>query len=248
MQAAAKQFAAQETRLDVLWNNAGVGVNGVQIGQRTAQGLEPHMGMHCVAALLFTLLLLPQLRAAVAAERAANGDVAGGGRTRVVWVSSGMAETHTPWDGIAWDALDRGRDRVFNYAHSKAGVWLLAREMTRRHGAEGIVSIPVNPGNVRAGVWGGFGALATWFYNTALLYDTVLGAYTELYCGLSSDLTLENNGIYVIPWGRLRPDEEVVYRKDLINALTPVEEGGLGYAARLWEWCEDGFKPYLKTT
>ncbi|KAF7596253.1 hypothetical protein BBP40_002786 [Aspergillus hancockii] len=75
--AAAESFAQKEEKLDVLWNNAGTGANGVTIGQRTAQGLESMIGMHCVATLLFTQLLPPQLRAATATSGTS-------GKTRVV--------------------------------------------------------------------------------------------------------------------------------------------------------------------
>ena len=73
---AAATFASQESKLDILWNNAGQGPKSVKAGQKTVQGFEPMIGMHCVATLLFTELLLPQLRAA-----AAEGIK---GRTRVV--------------------------------------------------------------------------------------------------------------------------------------------------------------------
>jgi NAD(P)-dependent dehydrogenase (short-subunit alcohol dehydrogenase family) len=84
VKAAAATFASQESQLDVLWNNAGQGPNCVKPGQRTVQGFEPMIGMHYIATLLFTGLLLPQLQKA-----AAEGEK---GRTRVVWTSSGMAE------------------------------------------------------------------------------------------------------------------------------------------------------------
>jgi hypothetical protein len=35
-----------------------------------------------------------------------------------------------------------------------------------------------------------------------LLHEAKFGAYTELYAGLSSEITLEKNGAYIIPWGR----------------------------------------------
>ncbi|KAI2779597.1 hypothetical protein F4815DRAFT_446072 [Daldinia loculata] len=57
---AAALFAAQETRLDILWNNAG---NGCPPGSVTKQGIEAHVGANCVAPLLFTQELLPMLRA-----------------------------------------------------------------------------------------------------------------------------------------------------------------------------------------
>lgn len=56
---AAASLKAQETRLDILWNNAG---GGFPPGSTTKQGLEAHIGANCVAPLLFTQELLPLLR------------------------------------------------------------------------------------------------------------------------------------------------------------------------------------------
>lgn len=84
---AAATFAQQEPKLDVLWNNAGTGANMVNAGSKTKQGFETMVGMHCVATLLFTQLVLLQLRAAVAAPTTP-------GSVRVVWTSSFLAEAH----------------------------------------------------------------------------------------------------------------------------------------------------------
>lgn len=94
VKAAAKSFAEQEDKLDVLWNNAGTGANAVTVGDRTAQDFEPFIGMHCIATLLFTQLLLPQLCAAAAAASGQSG------KTRVIWTSSGLAEAGSPPNGI----------------------------------------------------------------------------------------------------------------------------------------------------
>ena len=36
-----------------------------------------------------------------------------------------------------------------------------------------------------------------------LQYDPVYGAYTELFGGLSSEITVENSGAWLMPWGRI---------------------------------------------
>jgi NAD(P)-dependent dehydrogenase (short-subunit alcohol dehydrogenase family) len=97
---AASEFAVQENRLDILWNNAGIGADSVPVQSKTAQGLEKFVGMHCVAALLFTQLLLPQL------QHAAKSSLPGA--VRVVWLSSIMAESHVPADGIDFNLLAAG--------------------------------------------------------------------------------------------------------------------------------------------
>lgn len=62
------------------------------------------------------------------------------------------------------------------------------------------------------------------------MHNPIKGAYTELYAGWSSDITLENSGAYLIPWGRIgRP------RTDIEAAMSDVEGSN---ARRFWEWCE----------
>ncbi|KAJ5578004.1 Short-chain dehydrogenase/reductase SDR [Penicillium hispanicum] len=233
---AAATFAQQETKLDVLWNNAGTGANMVQPGAKTQQGFEAMVGMHCIATLLFTELLLPQLRAAVASSTP--------GFTRVVWTASFLAEGASPPNGIDFSALGRGTsDRTRNYAVSKAGTWMIGREYSRRHRDEGIVSVIQNPGNLRAGTYAGVSPIAMFFINP-VLHDPKFGAYTEMYAGLSSEISQETNGAYVIPWGRIRPDEACP-RKDIVQAIVPSEQGGLGYASKFWDWCEEQWKPFV---
>ncbi|TQN64350.1 putative oxidoreductase [Colletotrichum shisoi] len=237
VKSAAASFAQQESKLDVLWNNAGTGGLALPVGSKTKQGMESMVGMHCVAAQLFTHLLLPQLRAAV--PDAPRGSV------RVVWTSSFLADSLAPANGVEFDLLDTGTDdRARNYAQSKAGNWLLGREMATRHGAEGIVSATQNPGNLKAGSYVGTPALATHLFELFLLHETKLGGYTELYAGLSPDISLENNGAYVIPWGRVRPDKDCP-RKDIVDSMRPEAEGGSGFAKRFWDWCEAQWRPFV---
>ncbi|KAJ5687270.1 hypothetical protein N7536_009889 [Penicillium majusculum] len=237
---AATTFAQQESKLDVLWNNAGTGANLVEAGAKTAQGFEAMVGMHCIATLLFTELLRPQLRAAAAAPETPRGSV------RVVWISSFLAEGASPPNGIDFAVLDKGtKDRTRNYAVSKVGTWMLGRELARRSQVDqdNIVSVVQNPGNLNAGSYAGTPAVAMFFIGP-LLHEAKFGAYTELYAGLSSEITLEKNGAYIIPWGRIRPDKDCP-RRDIVTAMTPTEDGGLGYPTRFWEWCEQQWKPFV---
>ncbi|KAH8434417.1 uncharacterized protein LDX57_012064 [Aspergillus melleus] len=216
-----------------------MGANRIAPNTRTKQGFEAMVGMHCIATLLFTDLLRPQLRAAAASQPP--------GAVRVVWTSSFLAEGGSPVNGVDFTTLEKGTDdRILNYAVSKAGTWMLGREMARRYAADGILSVVQNPGNLKAGSYEGTPAL-TMCLVRPLLYDARFGAYTELYCGLSPEITTETNGAYVIPWGRVRPDKDCP-RRDIINAMTPVEEGGLGHATKFWEWCEEQWRPFIETT
>lgn len=231
VKAAAASFAAQEAKLDVLWNNAGTGGNQLEADAQTAQGLPAMMGMHCVATLLFTTLLKPQLIAAAAEPTRPKGSV------RIIWASSIVADQGSPPNGIDLALLDTGSgDRVRNYAESKVGSWMLSREMARRYGPDGILSMAINPGNLKTGAYKGTPKGVMVVLNR-LLHEPKMGAYTGLYAGLSAEIGMEDNGAYVIPWGRIRSDEECP-RKDIIGAMKREEEGGLGYPGRLWQWCE----------
>ena len=90
-----------------------------------------------------------------------------------------------------------------------------------------------NPGNLKTELL----RHAPWilgFVTSPLLYPAKMGAYTELWAGLSGDLSIEDGGKYVVPWGRLHPCP----RPDLVAALTTQENGGTGVAALFLEYYE----------
>ncbi|KAH9910002.1 NAD(P)-binding protein [Xylariomycetidae sp. FL2044] len=239
---AAAQFAEMETRLDVLWNNAGVGAYAVKYGECTAQGIELIMGINCVGALLFTELLVPQLKAASSETTpTAATTSASVSSSRVVWMSTILVDTAAPRNGVNLDRLRDGTpDRVENYATAKAALWILSREFARRHGPDGILSVAVNPGSLNTGSFRGTPPIQMMLMKLTILHKPVFGAYSMLYAGLSPDVTRENNGIFVYPWGRLIPDDAVV-RQDIIEAMKPETEGGIELGAKLWAWCESNW-------
>lgn len=71
-------------------------------------------------------------------------------------------------------------------------------------------------------------------------YDAVYGAYTELGGGFSPEITLENNGAWIIPWGRVGK-----LRQDILDGGRSEEEGGTGNAEAFWNWSEEQVRPYL---
>lgn len=72
-----------------------------------------------------------------------------------------------------------------------------------------------------------------------LLYEPIYGAYTELFAGLSPELTMAQAGAYIIPWGRI-----VVPKKEIADAIKSNEEGGTGVAERFYRWCDDETRKY----
>jgi NAD(P)-dependent dehydrogenase (short-subunit alcohol dehydrogenase family) len=128
----ADEFLAKETRLDVLWNNAGVMVPPQ--GSKTAQGYELQLGTNNLAPFLFTHHLLPLLKET--AKKAPKNSV------RVVWVSSSAA-TFAPTPPIDFSNMDYKKEEGpwTKYGRSKAGNVLHAVELARRTSGDGIVSL-----------------------------------------------------------------------------------------------------------
>jgi len=133
IKASAQEFLDKETRLDVLWNNAGVMIPPQ--GSKTKQDYELQLGTNNVAPFLFTKLLIPILEKT--AKEAPAGSV------RVVWVASSAAERFSPEGGVDMSNLDCNKDQSawHKYGVSKAGNILQATEFAKRYKNTGIVSI-----------------------------------------------------------------------------------------------------------
>ncbi|KAK6611697.1 short-chain dehydrogenase protein [Botrytis cinerea] len=122
VRSAAQKFAKQETRLDILLNNAGVG--GEPVGSKTKQGIELHIGVNVIAPLLLTQLLHPQLRTAATSSPKAS--------VRVIWTSSWMIEC----DRFNETSKRHGKDSVISdFVPPKMGAYTtlfagLSKEIT----------------------------------------------------------------------------------------------------------------------
>ena len=57
-----------------------------------------------------------------------------------------------------------------------------------------------------------------------------------LYAGLSTEVTPNDNGAYVVPWGRIQRGTP---GKDIVQAMKPEKDGGTDVAKRFSEFCED---------
>ncbi|KAK7919993.1 hypothetical protein PG985_008015 [Apiospora marii] len=227
---AVQEFATKESKLDVLWNNAGV--SQPPAGSVSKQGLELQLAVNCLGPFLLTQLLIPLLKAAASAS-------ASPGATRVLWTSSQFVELSAPQGGIVLsDLRETPRDQARNYANSKTGNIFLATEYAKRLGPDGIVGASYNPG---ASVTNLF-RHTPWLGMVArpLMYQPRLAALTALYAGLSEDITLDRNGCYIVPWGRVSHN----LRQDLQDATKDPEEGGTGTAAEFWAFCEEKTRDY----
>ncbi|KAK8091871.1 estradiol 17 beta-dehydrogenase [Apiospora hydei] len=227
-------FLRQETQLHALFNNAGVMAGSADV-PKTVQGYEQQLGVNFIATYLFTKLLTPTLVAT--AKSAPVGTV------RVVWVSSlsteMYAEKNTAFD---MDNLDYHVEKpvLYKYGISKAGAWAYAVELAKRHQADGVVSIALNPGNLKSDLFRSQGR-AMKIMNSMILYPVPSGAATQLFAAFSPQVTKETSlsGSWVIPFGRV-----AAIRKDLINATKSAQQGGNDGTCKFWEWTEGQVRQY----
>ncbi|KAH6671334.1 hypothetical protein B0J14DRAFT_670425 [Halenospora varia] len=224
IRAAAEEFSNQENKLHILFQNAGIGAE--PFGRKTKEGIEGHIGVNCIGPLLLAQLLLVQLQNATKDKRSEKGSV------RVIWTSSLISESESPPGGVDFDILNASGSTIprTNYAISKVGNYFLALEFARRYplNESGILSICQNPGNLKTTIYNSQPWLLMLFVNR-LLYPVKYGAWTGLFAMFHEDF---EEGDYVIPWGRVRKDEDWGREdiKDVINAGAPL---------RFWRWCEE---------
>ncbi|KAG9230532.1 hypothetical protein BJ875DRAFT_471927 [Amylocarpus encephaloides] len=232
IKASVNEFLSKETLLHVLFNNAGVMMPPK--GSRSAQGFEIHLGVNNLGTFLFTKLLTPILASTVKSELP--------NAVRVVWVSSSGTEIFGLKNvGVDMDNLDFHNDLrdIEKYSVSKIGNYLHAVEYAKRYKAEGIVSCALNPGNLKSDL----ARDSAWGYKILVAlfgYPPVMGAHTELFAGLSPDVTLEKSGSWIIPFGRFQP-----IRPDLTNATKTEAEGGNGTGLKFWDWTEAQLKLHV---
>jgi retinol dehydrogenase 12 len=229
---AANSFLAREKELHAVWYNAGV--MQPPAGSKTKQGYEIQWGTNVVAHFLLSQFLMPVLLAT--AKTAPEGTV------RAVWTSSDGHHLYSPKpDGVDWEDIKvrkpvdwkPSKSSMEYYGQSKAGNILLSKETAARYGAEGLVSVSLNPGHLNTNL---NRSIPSWQQSIAglILHEPRLGALTELYAGLSDEISLENNGAYIIPWGRIGKEHDWL--------LKSVKNGN---GRKLWDFLLSDLKEYL---
>ena len=112
IKASVEDFQNKESRLDVLWNNAGVSL--APVGSVSKQGHELMVATNSIGPYLFTKLLVPSLKAAARDAEA--------GSTRIVWTSSIVVDLSAPTGGLEIkNLIDIPRSPQTNYLNSKTG-------------------------------------------------------------------------------------------------------------------------------
>ncbi|OQV01305.1 hypothetical protein CLAIMM_06686 [Cladophialophora immunda] len=220
----AAEFLSKENRLNVLWNNAGVMVPPQ--GSKTKQGYEMQLGTNNLAPFLFTKLLTPVLQETAKVEPV--------GSVRVVWVASSAAANFAPRGGVVMDNLSYEKDQGawHKYGVSKAGNILQAAEYARRFARDNILSVSLDPGNLKTPLYQHAPKWQMPFINL-VLKDPIYGAYTELFAGFSPQVQMKDGGRFIQPFGKVGHT-----RKDIELSRKPKSEGGNGIAEEFYDWTE----------
>ena len=177
-------FLARETKLDVLFNNAGVMGSNEKPNPQSVQGHDLLLGVNCIGTLLFTELLTPLLQSTARTQPR--------GSVRVVWLSSfGLELFAAEGKGVDLDEIASGklaqRSATERYGVSKTGAWALGVDYARRHKADGITSVSINPGNLKTELPRDQ-SFAIKMAARLVGYSATHGAYTELYAAFSPDV------------------------------------------------------------
>ncbi|CRG84205.1 hypothetical protein PISL3812_01522 [Talaromyces islandicus] len=221
---AVDKFLADESRLDVLFNNAGV--SNPPKGSVSSQGHELQFATNCLGPHLLTQLLLPILTQT--AKYSLSSSV------RVIWTGSLVVDLSTPKGGPSVANFEHpSADQQVNYTNTKVGNWYLANSLANQAGEHGVLSVAQNPGNLKTALTRHLSAIVP-ILAAPLLYSAKFGAYTALWSAFSTELTVEDGGKYIFPWGRLHPSP----REDLLEALKSKGDGGTGIASEFVDFCD----------
>jgi hypothetical protein len=111
-------------------------------------------------------------------------------------VSSSVAEIvgTVPIDNLDYHI---NKSATYKYGVRKAGNYLHAAEFAKRYAHDGVVSVPLNPGNLSSELVRYHPVAFQKIAKALVLYPPVMGAYTELFAALSPKITLERSGIGV---------------------------------------------------
>ncbi|KAL7946705.1 hypothetical protein V8C42DRAFT_293873 [Trichoderma barbatum] len=225
----AEAFLAAETRLDVIWHNAGV--MAPPEGSVSKQGHELSFATNVLGPFLLQQFLTPVL------VKTAESGLVAKASVRTCWAASVEFPDPPGQDGILWDDWGLSsaefsglNGRAVRYVQSKWANAIIATEMAKRYPQ--VVSTSFNPGAIRTDLTRHApGVLKK--VQGFLSYPVRFGALTELQAGFASEVA-EQNGCYLIPWGK-------------IGSLHPkVAEGIEKRAAgeRLWNLCDGLVKEY----
>ncbi|PIL34948.1 hypothetical protein GSI_02735 [Ganoderma sinense ZZ0214-1] len=213
------EFLSKEKELHILFNNAGV--MWPPMDMLTKDGYDLQWGTNVVGHYYFTELLMPALLAGVKSSPDQHARV-------ITTASSGAYFDTLHWDTFK-DTPERKKQSTQTlYFQSKHGNVVVARQVAKRYGDQGIISISVNPGNIRTDLQRYMSSISKKILNLSL-YPTPYGALTQLYAGTMAE-ALKHNGEFFIPWARVGKCRPEAYDDEI--------------GERLWKWLGDEVKAH----
>ncbi|KAG9088044.1 Oligosaccharide translocation protein rft1, partial [Ceratobasidium sp. 392] len=134
---------------------------------------------------------------------------------------------HIIWETLGTDEASKeackraGAPTLYN--QSKKGNVLFSNELARRYADQGIISVAVNPGNLKTELQRHLSWFAAWVLDQ-VIYPASYGALTQLWAGTMLDGE-QHNGKFLIPWARVGAPPAVASEEEL--------------AGKLWTWLEE---------
>ncbi|KAG8531660.1 uncharacterized protein KY384_003291 [Bacidia gigantensis] len=137
---AVDHFTSKESRLHVLFNNAGVSLPPKE--STSKQGHELSMATNCLGPYLLTQLFLPILLQTAKMPSSAS--------VRVVWTSSIVVDLSAPRSGLHISELTNlPSNQQRNYLNSKTGNWFLADALAAQVADQGVLSFNAESGKFK---------------------------------------------------------------------------------------------------
>ncbi|KAJ7735097.1 NAD(P)-binding protein [Mycena maculata] len=217
---AAETFLAQESKLDILFNNGGVMISPSDM--LTAQNHDLQFGTNVIGHFFLTELLIPALTKSYEETKVP---------ARIINTSS-VGHQFAPGNGIDFISLKGGpeRDAWLKKAGSFMGPWRLYGESKigniyisnyfAKKYSDVLVSCAVHPGGIKTELQR---HSAGWMQvlTNALLYPAPMGAYTQLW-GATIATPAQITGQYLVPWGKIG-------KADKRTSNTKVEDAVIAY-------------------
>lgn len=200
VKACAKEFNRRESRLDILFLNAGVASTAPAL---TRDGYEYQFGVNHMGHAFLTQLLMPKMLKMRSEDPKAD--------IRIIATASNAAfAPMLPKGSLVLEAMRQPNaySPIGLYAHSKLANVLFIRKISQMYPS--ISATSVHPGVVKSEIWGkGAGGLFSMLYRPivwAMWVNTDEGAKSQLWCAtasLGSSLGVKT-GRYYEPIGKMR--------------------------------------------
>ncbi|KAJ7501836.1 NAD-P-binding protein [Mycena galericulata] len=198
---AAESFLAQESKIDLLFNNGGVMISPPD--QLTAQGYDLQFGTNVIGHFFLTELLLPALTKSYEESKVP---------ARIINTSS-SGHQFAPGEGMELASLKGGPERDAwvkkssdfmcrwkLYGQSKMGNIYVSNYFAKTY-SDVLVACALHPGGIKTELQR---HAAGWLQilGNAILYPAPMGAYTQLW-GATVATPAQINGEYLVPWGKV---------------------------------------------